>query len=85
MKYELVDISISENLLQEMRDKTGNSDAIPPQIFNGEKYCGVRNIPQWLKAMNMNEIRPKAHLRKHLIVAHQKPNLERGAILHTRW
>ncbi|XP_066496362.1 SH3 domain-binding glutamic acid-rich-like protein 3 [Tiliqua scincoides] len=40
MKYELVDVSISESLLQEMRNKTGKSDAIPPQIFNGEQYCG---------------------------------------------
>ncbi|XP_053129342.1 SH3 domain-binding glutamic acid-rich-like protein 3 [Hemicordylus capensis] len=40
MKYELVDVSISESLLQEMRDKVGNPDAIPPQIFNGEEYCG---------------------------------------------
>lgn len=43
MKYELVDVSISENLLQEMRDKAGNPEAIPPQIFNGEQYCGVRS------------------------------------------
>ncbi|KAJ1198733.1 hypothetical protein NDU88_002572 [Pleurodeles waltl] len=42
VKYELVDISISENLLQEMRQKAGNPCAIPPQIFNGDDYCGVR-------------------------------------------
>uniref|UniRef100_A0A670K582 Uncharacterized protein n=1 Tax=Podarcis muralis TaxID=64176 RepID=A0A670K582_PODMU len=41
MKYQLVDVSISESLLQEMRDKAGKPDAIPPQIFNGEEYCGV--------------------------------------------
>ncbi|XP_028570639.2 SH3 domain-binding glutamic acid-rich-like protein 3 [Lacerta agilis] len=40
MKYQLVDVSISESLLQEMRDKAGKPDAIPPQIFNGEEYCG---------------------------------------------
>ncbi|XP_054851785.1 SH3 domain-binding glutamic acid-rich-like protein 3 [Eublepharis macularius] len=40
MKYELVDVSISESLLQEMRDKAGNPNAIPPQIFNGDQYCG---------------------------------------------
>ncbi|KAM6427197.1 SH3 domain-binding glutamic acid-rich-like protein 3 [Liasis olivaceus] len=40
MKYQLVDVSVSESLLQEMRDKAGKADAIPPQIFNGEEYCG---------------------------------------------
>ncbi|XP_072837182.2 SH3 domain-binding glutamic acid-rich-like protein 3 [Pogona vitticeps] len=40
LKYQLVDVSISERLLQEMRDKAGKPDAIPPQIFNGEEYCG---------------------------------------------
>uniref|UniRef100_A0ACB8FXE5 Uncharacterized protein n=1 Tax=Sphaerodactylus townsendi TaxID=933632 RepID=A0ACB8FXE5_9SAUR len=40
MTYELVDVSVSESLLQEMRDKAGNPGAIPPQIFNGEHYCG---------------------------------------------
>ncbi|KAJ7310304.1 hypothetical protein JRQ81_007208 [Phrynocephalus forsythii] len=40
LKYQLVDVSLSERLLQEMRDKVGKPDAIPPQIFNGDKYCG---------------------------------------------
>uniref|UniRef100_A0A8C4YFX6 SH3 domain-binding glutamic acid-rich-like protein 3 n=1 Tax=Gopherus evgoodei TaxID=1825980 RepID=A0A8C4YFX6_9SAUR len=41
-KYELIDVSISEHLLQEMRAKAGNPTAVPPQIFNGDDYCGVR-------------------------------------------
>ncbi|XP_039344353.1 SH3 domain-binding glutamic acid-rich-like protein 3 isoform X2 [Mauremys mutica] len=41
-KYELIDVSISEHLLQEMRAKAGNPNAVPPQIFNGDDYCGVR-------------------------------------------
>ncbi|XP_013910488.1 PREDICTED: SH3 domain-binding glutamic acid-rich-like protein 3 [Thamnophis sirtalis] len=40
MKYQLVDVSLSESLLQEMRDKVGKADAVPPQIFNGDEYCG---------------------------------------------
>ncbi|XP_042335609.1 SH3 domain-binding glutamic acid-rich-like protein 3 [Sceloporus undulatus] len=40
MKYQLVDVSLSESLLQEMRSKAGKPGAIPPQIFNGEEYCG---------------------------------------------
>ncbi|CAM5140347.1 unnamed protein product [Eretmochelys imbricata] len=39
-KYELIDVSLSEQLLQEMRAKAGNPNAIPPQIFNGDDYCG---------------------------------------------
>uniref|UniRef100_A0A7M4EWI0 SH3 domain binding glutamate rich protein like 3 n=1 Tax=Crocodylus porosus TaxID=8502 RepID=A0A7M4EWI0_CROPO len=42
LKYELIDVSVSERLLQEMRDKAGDPDAVPPQICNGEDYCGVR-------------------------------------------
>ncbi|KAG8144451.1 hypothetical protein E2320_012962, partial [Naja naja] len=38
--YQLVDVSLSESLLQEMRDKVGKADAVPPQIFNGNEYCG---------------------------------------------
>uniref|UniRef100_A0A674I5N2 Uncharacterized protein n=1 Tax=Terrapene triunguis TaxID=2587831 RepID=A0A674I5N2_9SAUR len=40
-KYELIDVSISEHLLQEMRAKAGNPNAVPPQIFNGDDYCGL--------------------------------------------
>uniref|UniRef100_K7FNT7 Uncharacterized protein n=1 Tax=Pelodiscus sinensis TaxID=13735 RepID=K7FNT7_PELSI len=40
MKYELIDVSISEHLLHEMRVKAGNPNAVPPQIFNGDDYCG---------------------------------------------
>ncbi|XP_038604450.1 SH3 domain-binding glutamic acid-rich-like protein 3 [Tachyglossus aculeatus] len=38
--YELVDVSISDLVLQEMRKKAGDPEAVPPQIFNGEQYCG---------------------------------------------
>ncbi|XP_019376936.1 PREDICTED: SH3 domain-binding glutamic acid-rich-like protein 3 [Gavialis gangeticus] len=40
LKYELIDVSVSERLLQEMRDKAGDPGAVPPQICNGEDYCG---------------------------------------------
>lgn len=42
IKYELVDISQDNALREEMRAKAGNPKAIPPQIVNGDQYCGVR-------------------------------------------
>uniref|UniRef100_A0A8C0XP27 SH3 domain-binding glutamic acid-rich-like protein n=1 Tax=Castor canadensis TaxID=51338 RepID=A0A8C0XP27_CASCN len=40
IKYELVDISTSLKALEEMRTKVSTPKALPPQIFNGEEYCG---------------------------------------------
>uniref|UniRef100_A0A670ITT8 SH3 domain-binding glutamic acid-rich-like protein 3 n=2 Tax=Podarcis TaxID=42163 RepID=A0A670ITT8_PODMU len=40
IKYTLVDISQDNALRDEMRAKSGNPKAIPPQIFNGDHYCG---------------------------------------------
>ncbi|XP_006625956.1 SH3 domain-binding glutamic acid-rich-like protein 3 [Lepisosteus oculatus] len=40
MKYKALDIAVSNDIKQEMRQKTGNPTAMPPQIFNGEVYCG---------------------------------------------
>lgn len=45
IKYELVDISQDNALREEMRAKAGNPKAIPPQIVNGDHYCGVRLLP----------------------------------------
>ncbi|XP_075051869.1 SH3 domain-binding glutamic acid-rich-like protein 3 [Mixophyes fleayi] len=39
-KYETVDISVDKCLLEEMRQKAGNSSALPPQLFCGDKYIG---------------------------------------------
>lgn len=44
IKYELVDISQDNALREEMRAKAGNPKAIPPQIVNGDHYCGVRLV-----------------------------------------
>ncbi|XP_029475136.1 SH3 domain-binding glutamic acid-rich-like protein 3 [Rhinatrema bivittatum] len=40
IKYETVDISQDNSLRDEMRTKSGNPKATPPQIFNGDEYCG---------------------------------------------
>lgn len=44
VKYVLVDISQDNALREEMRTKSGNPKAIPPQIFNGDHYCGVSGL-----------------------------------------
>lgn len=42
IKYELVDISVGSEVRDEMRSKAGDPTAVPPQLFNEDKYCGVR-------------------------------------------
>lgn len=44
MKYFAVDISQNQEKKDEMRKKAGNPSAMPPQVFNGDKYCGVSVI-----------------------------------------
>ncbi|XP_016368576.1 SH3 domain-binding glutamic acid-rich-like protein 3 [Sinocyclocheilus rhinocerous] len=44
IKYFAVDIAGSGDLKEEMRKKVGNPSAMPPQVFNGDKYCGVSLI-----------------------------------------
>ncbi|KAG9269789.1 SH3 domain-binding glutamic acid-rich-like protein 3 [Astyanax mexicanus] len=38
--YRALDITQSSDVKDEMRRKVGNNTALPPQIFNGDKYCG---------------------------------------------
>ncbi|XP_045142758.1 SH3 domain-binding glutamic acid-rich-like protein 3 [Echinops telfairi] len=40
IQYQLVDISQDNALREEMRTLAGNSKATPPQIVNGDQYCG---------------------------------------------
>lgn len=42
IEYKLVDISQGEEVRDEMRNKSGNPTAVPPQLFNEDQYCGVR-------------------------------------------
>lgn len=39
--YEAVDISQNDKDKDLMRDRAGNPKALPPQICNGDVYCGV--------------------------------------------
>ncbi|XP_069744436.1 SH3 domain-binding glutamic acid-rich-like protein 3 [Narcine bancroftii] len=38
--YILLDLAADANLKDEMREKIGDPKAMPPQIFNGDQYCG---------------------------------------------
>ncbi|MBN3301948.1 SH3L3 protein, partial [Amia calva] len=41
IQFELIDISVGNAVREEMRTKAGKPTAVPPQIFNGDDYCGV--------------------------------------------
>lgn len=41
IEFEQIDISASEEAKKKMRDLIGDPKALPPQIFNGDQYCGV--------------------------------------------
>lgn len=43
IQYELIDISVGGELRDEMRSKAGDPTAVPPQLFNEDHYCGVRD------------------------------------------
>ncbi|XP_018426574.1 PREDICTED: SH3 domain-binding glutamic acid-rich-like protein 3 [Nanorana parkeri] len=38
--YEVVDIAVDNSFRTEMREKSGNPNALPPQLFLGDKYLG---------------------------------------------
>ncbi|XP_064412812.1 SH3 domain-binding glutamic acid-rich-like protein 3 [Latimeria chalumnae] len=40
IKYNLIDIAEDEAMLEEMRSKSGNAEALPPQLFKGDTYLG---------------------------------------------
>uniref|UniRef100_A0A452GWC7 SH3 domain-binding glutamic acid-rich-like protein 3 n=1 Tax=Gopherus agassizii TaxID=38772 RepID=A0A452GWC7_9SAUR len=54
IKYELVDISQDNALREEMRTRSGNPKAIPPQIFNGDHYCGDYEL--FVEAVEQNTL-----------------------------
>ena len=41
--YEEVDIASSEEAKNKMREIAQDPKALPPQIANGDQYCGVRS------------------------------------------
>lgn len=41
IQYEKIDIAADEDAKQKMRDGMGDPKGLPPQLFNGDDYCGV--------------------------------------------
>lgn len=39
--YKPLDITQDSSIKDEMRSRVGNPTAMPPQVFNGDTYCGV--------------------------------------------
>lgn len=54
IKFESVDISQDNSLRDEMRTKSGNPKASPPQIFNGDEYCG--DYEQFMEAVEADSL-----------------------------
>ncbi|KAK0155958.1 SH3 domain-binding glutamic acid-rich-like protein 3 [Merluccius polli] len=40
IQFELIDISVDQEVRNEMRDKAGSPTAVPPQLCNDDQYCG---------------------------------------------
>lgn len=51
VKY--IDVSADEDAKKKMRDLSGNPSAVPPQIFNGDTYCGVSVLFTMLSDMRL--------------------------------
>ncbi len=71
IKYELIDISVGGAVRDEMRSKSGNPTAIPPQIFNEDQYCGVRRTDSrgfWFELKTLKQYLPKKmEIHPHVI------------------
>lgn len=58
IKYEAVDVAASEEAKMKMREISGNPKALPPQICNGDKYCGVSDFRVWYVQASMELMCP---------------------------
>uniref|UniRef100_F7FNU3 SH3 domain-binding glutamic acid-rich-like protein 3 n=1 Tax=Rattus norvegicus TaxID=10116 RepID=F7FNU3_RAT len=54
IQYQLVDISQDNALRDEMRTLAGNPKATPPQIVNGDHYCGDYEL--FVEAVEQNTL-----------------------------
>ena len=53
IRYAEIDVSLEQDALRRMRELMGNPLAEPPQIFNGDDYCGVSNPKDSLRASSL--------------------------------
>ena len=61
---EYIDVAASEEAKQKMRELSGNPKALPPQIFNGDTYCGVS---LYLRLMLFTLCFPNSHVCQCMI------------------
>ena len=47
IEYVTLDISSSETDKAKMRELAGDPKALPPQIANGDQFCGVSNFSRF--------------------------------------
>ena len=52
--YNKLDVAASEDLKNKMRQIMGDEKALPPQLANGEKYCG--NFDQFEEAIECEKL-----------------------------
>ncbi|XP_072890672.1 SH3 domain-binding glutamic acid-rich-like protein 3 isoform X1 [Hemitrygon akajei] len=55
IQYEMIDIAQNNSLKEEMRSKSGNPSALPPQIFNGDQHCG--GYEDFVEAVETSDVR----------------------------
>ncbi|XP_077568348.1 SH3 domain-binding glutamic acid-rich-like protein 3 isoform X1 [Stigmatopora nigra] len=63
IKYEKVDITASQEAKDKMRAIVGDPTALPPQICNGNQYCGECG---WAIRLNPKPVWPKILLKRTL-------------------
>ncbi|XP_049445164.1 SH3 domain-binding glutamic acid-rich-like protein 3 isoform X2 [Epinephelus fuscoguttatus] len=56
IKYNYVDIAADENQKALMRKLAGDPKALPPQICNGDVYCGVSLTKRLFKSNGLQGI-----------------------------
>lgn len=77
IKYELIDISVGGAVRDEMRNKSGNPTAIPPQIFNEDQYCGVRRTGSGVfYGLNIGLFRNSSLKKKVKILLFSSPSFQ---------
>ncbi|MBN3321390.1 SH3L3 protein, partial [Atractosteus spatula] len=78
VQFELIDISVGNEVREEMRSKAGNATAVPPQIFNGDQYCGVSDLG--CSRLPVRSIRSDSYNPRAACAAIQECDLNMGCL-----
>ncbi|XP_078279342.1 LOW QUALITY PROTEIN: SH3 domain-binding glutamic acid-rich-like protein 3 [Rhinoraja longicauda] len=55
LSTKMIDIAQNNSVKEEMRSKSGNPSALPPQIFNGDQHCG--GYEDFVEAVEASDVR----------------------------